>query len=53
MIDGMVRSIVEYGSGFVEDIFNVVTEDSTLAPDEYYQNGLWVRSLNAVGCFTG
>lgn len=39
VIDGMVRSIVEYSSGFVEDIFNVVTEDSTLAPDEYYQNG--------------
>lgn len=39
VFDGMVRSVVEYGSGFVEDVFNVITEDSTLAPDEYYQNG--------------
>lgn len=39
IIDGFVRSVVQYGSGFIEDIFNVVGEDQTLAPDEYYQNG--------------
>lgn len=39
VIDGMIRSVVQYGSGFVEDIFNVVAEDQTIAPDEYYQNG--------------
>lgn len=39
IIDGFVRSIVQYGSGFVEDIFNAVGEDQTLAPDEYFQNG--------------
>lgn len=39
IIDGFVRSVVQYGSGFVEDVFNIVGEDSTLAPDEYYQNG--------------
>lgn len=39
IIDGMVRSVVQYGSGFIEDIFNVIGEDQTLAPDEYSQNG--------------
>lgn len=37
--DGMIRSVVTYGSGFVEDIFQVATENTSLAPDEYYQNG--------------
>lgn len=39
IIDGFVRSVVQYGSGFVEDVLNVVAEDQTIAPDEYYQNG--------------
>lgn len=39
IIDGFVRSVVQYSSGFIEDVFNLVTEDQTLAPDEYYQNG--------------
>ena len=39
IVDGFIRSVVEYGSGFIEDVFNMVTEDQTLAPDEYYQNG--------------
>ncbi len=39
IIDGMVRSTIQYGSGYVEDLFNAVSEDSGLAPDEYYQNG--------------
>lgn len=39
VIDGFIRSVIQYGSGFVEDVLDVITEDSTLAPDEYYQNG--------------
>jgi hypothetical protein len=39
IFDGMVRSTIQYGAGFVEDLFNTLTEDSGLAPDEYYQNG--------------
>lgn len=39
IVDGFVRSVIEYGGGFVEDIFTVLKEDQTLAPDEYYQNG--------------
>lgn len=39
IIDGFARSIVQYGSGFIEDVFNLVREDQTLAPDEYFQNG--------------
>lgn len=39
IVDGFVRSVVQYGSGFIEDVFNLITEDQTLAPDEYYQNG--------------
>lgn len=37
--DGMLRSVIQYGSGFVEDVFNILTEDNTLAPDEYFRNG--------------
>lgn len=39
VIDGFVRSVVQYGSGFIEDVKNLVSEDQSLAPDEYYQNG--------------
>ena len=39
VIDGFVRSVVQYGSGFIEDVTNLVSEDQSLAPDEYYQNG--------------
>lgn len=39
IVDGFVRSVVQYGTGFVEDVFNMITEDQTLAPDEYYNNG--------------
>lgn len=39
VIDGFIRSVVQYAAGFVEDTFNMITEDSTLAPDEYFQNG--------------
>lgn len=39
IVDGFVRSVVQYGSGFIEDVTNLVSEDQSLAPDEYYQNG--------------
>lgn len=39
IVDGMVRSVVDYTAGFVEDSFNEVIDDETLAPDEYYQSG--------------
>lgn len=39
VVDGFVRSVIQYGSGFIEDVFNVVADNQTLAPDEYFQNG--------------
>lgn len=36
---GLVRTGITYGSGFVEDVFSLFSEDQTLAPDEYFQNG--------------
>lgn len=44
VFDGMFRSLVVYGGGFVEDVFNTVGEDSSLHPDEYYQSG-WMASM--------
>lgn len=39
IIDGMVRSVVQYGSGYIEDVFNLITDDQSYTPDEYFQNG--------------
>ena len=39
ILGGFTRSLISYVGGFVEDTFSLVQEDSTLAPDEYYQNG--------------
>ena len=39
VVGGFTRSVITYGSGFVEDVLSLVTEDQTIAPDEYYQNG--------------
>lgn len=39
ILGGFVRSVITYAGGFVEDTFNLVDDDMTLAPDEYYQNG--------------
>ncbi|QNO01045.1 minor tail protein [Mycobacterium phage CELFI] len=44
VIDGFARSLITYGGGFVEDVFNQVGEDSTLHPDEYYQSG-WLGTI--------
>lgn len=39
IVDGFVRSIIDYTGGFIEDSFNEVIDDETLTPDEYYQSG--------------
>jgi hypothetical protein len=37
--DGFTRSLVTYVGGFVEDTLTTVTDDETIAPDEYYGGG--------------
>lgn len=39
IIDGMVRSVVQYAGGLIEDTGMMITDDETLYPDEYYGPG--------------
>ena len=39
IVGGFTRTAITYGSGFVEDVFNAVGDDQSIAPDEYFQNG--------------
>jgi hypothetical protein len=39
IIDGLIRSVVQYIGGFVEDTASVLTDDETLYPDEYFGSG--------------
>jgi len=41
---GFVRTIVTYADGYYEDILNVVADDESLAPDQYWQKG-WFGTL--------
>lgn len=41
---GFIRTIVTYADGYYEDVLNVVADDETLAPDEYYQKG-WLGTF--------
>lgn len=44
IVDGMVRSVVTYVGGFVEDTSTVIMDDESLYPDEYYGPG-WLATL--------
>jgi hypothetical protein len=44
VVDGMIRSVVEYTAGFIEDTWTTMSEDSDLNPDEYYQAG-WLATM--------
>lgn len=36
---GLIRSVLQWGDGFIEDTFNEVTDNEALYPDEYWQSG--------------
>jgi hypothetical protein len=36
---GLVRSVLQWTDGFVEDTYNTVADDESLYPDEYWQSG--------------
>lgn len=38
-VGGAIRSLLTFGAGFIEDTLDVVVDDPTLIPDEYYQDG--------------
>lgn len=39
IVDGMIRSVVQYAGGFIEDAGTLITDDETYYPDEYYGPG--------------
>lgn len=39
IIDGMLRSVVQYAGGFIEDAGKLIIDDETYYPDEYYGPG--------------
>jgi hypothetical protein len=41
---GFIRTIVTQADGWYEDILNVVADDETLIPDQYYQKG-WLGTF--------
>ncbi|WNM75242.1 minor tail protein [Mycobacterium phage Auspice] len=44
IVDGMVRSVVQYIGGFIEDTGQLLTDDESYSPDEYYSKG-WLGTL--------
>lgn len=44
IIDGLIRSVVTYAGGFIEDSAQLLTDDETYYPDEYYGPG-WLGTL--------
>ena len=44
VVSGLVRSVLTWSSGFVEDTLTAVTDDETLYPDEYWQSG-WLSQF--------
>lgn len=44
IIDGFVRSVVQYGVGLVEDSALMIQDDQTYYPDEYYGPG-WLGTM--------
>lgn len=45
-VAGFFRSVLTWGSGFIEDSLTLVSSDDGLYPDEYYQ-GSWMSTLAA------
>ena len=45
-VAGFFRSVLSWGSGFVEDVLTQVTTTDALYPDEYYQTS-WMSTLAA------
>lgn len=43
---GLIRSVLQWSDGWIEDTLNVVTDDQSLYPDEYWQSG-WLASMAA------
>ena len=41
---GLVRSVLQWSDGWIEDTLDVVTDDESLHPDEYWQSG-WLASM--------
>lgn len=41
---GFIRTVVTQADGWYEDVLNVVADDETLTPDQYYQKG-WAGTL--------
>lgn len=39
IVDGMVRSVITYAGGFIEDTLNLVDDHDTLIPDAYWGPG--------------
>jgi hypothetical protein len=46
---GLVRSVLQWGSGFIEDTLTQVTDDQSLYPDEYWQQGFMGTFATAPG----
>lgn len=46
---GLFRSVLQWGSGFIEDSLVTVTDDSSLYPDEYWQHGFMGTFAQAPG----
>lgn len=44
IFQGMVRSVVQYVGGFIQDTATVIADDESLYPDEYYGPG-WLATL--------
>jgi hypothetical protein len=45
-VAGFFRSVLTYGSGFIEDTLTMVSSDEELYPDEYYQTS-WMSTMAA------
>jgi hypothetical protein len=41
---GFIRTVVTQADGWYEDVLNVISDDETLSPDQYYQKG-WAGTL--------
>lgn len=48
-VGGLIRSVVQWGDGFIEDTLTTVTDDESLYPDEYWQSGFLGTFAQAPG----
>jgi hypothetical protein len=48
-VGGLVRSVIDWGSGFIEDTAAEVIDNETLYPDEYWQQGFLGTLAQAPG----